>query len=409
MQDAENYAESQMRRALQTVFKNIDKDASGSVSIGELASTSDELKLELSSAELQQLMSEADTDKSGEIDFDEFVGVIERQVRSGKGGGFAQRLLRGAAAVGDDGTISALLEAGVDANAADAKGFAALHIASVNGRSSTVSLLLKHGAKPELKNGAGKSALALARANEQHGVVGVLEPLADAANRLKRDAWLAANPDEREWWNTKGGRFALLAVAMCIVACGGVVLFSSAATPFSPPPPPTPPPPPPPPAIPMTPSPPPSPLPEAPPSDPPAPSPPLPWSTPSPPSHPPSTPPLPPAPMLPPSPAPPLPALPPPPPPTVPPTSPSPPPALPADVAAAADAQAAEDNRKMRLMLGLVLCALSLSIALLAAVRLTMLPRRDLPPAMRRIVYFRSQHKVIDVEPTQQAGDTPGE
>ena len=63
----------------------------------------------------------------------------------------------------------------------------------------------------------------------------------------------------------------------------------------------------------------------------------------------------------------------------------------------------------MRLMLGLVLCALSLSIALLAAVRLTMLPRRDLPPAMRRIVYFRSQHKVIDVEPTQQAGDTPGE
>ena len=51
-----------------------------------------------------------------------------------------------AARMGRDDMVPALLAAGVDIEATDAKGYTALVLASYNGQESTTALLLKHGA-----------------------------------------------------------------------------------------------------------------------------------------------------------------------------------------------------------------------------------------------------------------------
>ncbi|TXC70629.1 ankyrin repeat domain-containing protein [Sphingomonas ginsenosidivorax] len=51
-----------------------------------------------------------------------------------------------AARMGRDDMVPALLAAGVDIEATDAKGYTALVLASYNGQQSTTALLLKHGA-----------------------------------------------------------------------------------------------------------------------------------------------------------------------------------------------------------------------------------------------------------------------
>ena len=74
---------------LQPVFDQFDVDGSDTVSISELTSCAETLQLGLSADELKTMLEEADVDNSGEIDYDEFVAVIQKHIARGKGGGFA--------------------------------------------------------------------------------------------------------------------------------------------------------------------------------------------------------------------------------------------------------------------------------------------------------------------------------
>lgn len=59
-----------------------------------------------------------------------------------------QTLLHEAARIGRDEMIPALLQAGVDVEARDDRGFTPLILASYNGQASTTAMLLAHGANP---------------------------------------------------------------------------------------------------------------------------------------------------------------------------------------------------------------------------------------------------------------------
>ena len=60
-----------MLGTLRAVFNAFDKDKSGTVNTDELRVMCVKLKIELSDAELDRMMKEADPDGSGEIDFGE--------------------------------------------------------------------------------------------------------------------------------------------------------------------------------------------------------------------------------------------------------------------------------------------------------------------------------------------------
>ena len=70
-------------------FDKFDEDRSGAVSTYEMTKMVNELGLELGPAEIGNLMKEADPDGSGQIDFDEFVSVMQGQMAKGDGGGLA--------------------------------------------------------------------------------------------------------------------------------------------------------------------------------------------------------------------------------------------------------------------------------------------------------------------------------
>ena len=46
-----------------------------------------QLKMDKSTREVKQMMHEADPDGSGQIDFDEFVAVLKKQMKEGGGSG----------------------------------------------------------------------------------------------------------------------------------------------------------------------------------------------------------------------------------------------------------------------------------------------------------------------------------
>ena len=71
---------------LRDIFNKFDIDKSGSVSSSELAAMTRMLKMDLSPADLKQLMQDADSNGNGEIEFGEFKGAVKRQLGDGNSG-----------------------------------------------------------------------------------------------------------------------------------------------------------------------------------------------------------------------------------------------------------------------------------------------------------------------------------
>ena len=63
--------ESELRGKLRPVFDRFDLDGSGAVSSSEMSAIINHLGMQVTPAQLSTLMTEADPDSSGEIDFDE--------------------------------------------------------------------------------------------------------------------------------------------------------------------------------------------------------------------------------------------------------------------------------------------------------------------------------------------------
>ena len=78
-----------LRQKLRPVFDKFDVDHSGSVSTSEMGKMLSQIGMHKSPEELKQLMVEADPDGSGEIDFNEFVAVLSKQMKDGGGGLFS--------------------------------------------------------------------------------------------------------------------------------------------------------------------------------------------------------------------------------------------------------------------------------------------------------------------------------
>ena len=68
-------------RELREAFKVFDADGSGSISKSEMKKLMKKLGQTLSDAELDAMMDEVDTDKNGEIDFEEFKNMMVRNPR----------------------------------------------------------------------------------------------------------------------------------------------------------------------------------------------------------------------------------------------------------------------------------------------------------------------------------------
>jgi hypothetical protein len=70
---------------LRMVFDKFDTDKSGAVSIAEMKQMVKALKLDMSDEQVAMLMKEADPDGSGQIEFEEFISVLQKQLADGKG------------------------------------------------------------------------------------------------------------------------------------------------------------------------------------------------------------------------------------------------------------------------------------------------------------------------------------
>eukprot|EP00900_Chrysochromulina_parva_P010075 jgi/Chrpa1/19069/Chrysochromulina_OHIO_Genome00026336-RA len=71
------------RRSLRLVFDKFDADASGHVSTAEMTAMLKEINVQKTPAEIAKMMKDADPDGSGEIDFEEFVAAVQKQMASG--------------------------------------------------------------------------------------------------------------------------------------------------------------------------------------------------------------------------------------------------------------------------------------------------------------------------------------
>lgn len=80
-------SKAELRHQLRPIFDKLDVDRSGSVSADELGMLLKQIKLERTPAQLKALMAEADPDRSGDVDFSEFVNALHEQMRAGGGGG----------------------------------------------------------------------------------------------------------------------------------------------------------------------------------------------------------------------------------------------------------------------------------------------------------------------------------
>lgn len=82
-------SDQELRRKLKPVFEKFDLDHSGFVSTEEMGAMIRLLKMDMSDEQIAQLMADADPDDNGQIDFDEFVVVLKKQLSEGGGGGLA--------------------------------------------------------------------------------------------------------------------------------------------------------------------------------------------------------------------------------------------------------------------------------------------------------------------------------
>ena len=72
-----------LRQKLKPVFAKFDADKSGSISVSEMGKIVKAIGVEMSEADLAQMMKDGDPDGSGEIDFEEFVTVLKKQMKEG--------------------------------------------------------------------------------------------------------------------------------------------------------------------------------------------------------------------------------------------------------------------------------------------------------------------------------------
>ena len=77
--DAQDLRDGAIRR----VFDKFDADGSGAVSTEEITKMVKQLKLDWGPAKIKALMMEADPDKSGQIEFEEFKTVLQKQLKAG--------------------------------------------------------------------------------------------------------------------------------------------------------------------------------------------------------------------------------------------------------------------------------------------------------------------------------------
>ena len=64
------------------IFNLVDKDGGGTITKEELADLMDTLRIPSKLDEIELMISEIDKDKSGSIDFEEFVMVMSRKVNT---------------------------------------------------------------------------------------------------------------------------------------------------------------------------------------------------------------------------------------------------------------------------------------------------------------------------------------
>ena len=215
-----------LRRNLTKIFEKFDADGSGAVSITELAAMVKEMRMQLDDEQLKQMMVEADTGKSGNIDFEEFVASTKRQIASGNGGGLGEALLRSAAIKGDDEFVITLLNAGVDVDATDpANGMTALHLASYNGHPLTTQFLIERGAVVNTRTGGGRTALDLAKQQRHSEVIKKITQAQQAARRAREAAWMAERKAERDTAPPKPPRFTEAQLKKIWAGCIGLGLL----------------------------------------------------------------------------------------------------------------------------------------------------------------------------------------
>ena len=75
---------AKLRSTLRRVFDKFDADGSGSVNTMEMRMLCEDLHMDLSEEAVWELMLDSDPDASGAIDFEEFVGAVQRQLAAGQ-------------------------------------------------------------------------------------------------------------------------------------------------------------------------------------------------------------------------------------------------------------------------------------------------------------------------------------
>ena len=78
---AESEQDKELRAKLRPVFNKFDADRSGAVSIGEMTKMAKAIGVQLTPAQLKQMMAEADPNGSGEVDFEEVSSLCTARVQ----------------------------------------------------------------------------------------------------------------------------------------------------------------------------------------------------------------------------------------------------------------------------------------------------------------------------------------
>jgi hypothetical protein len=142
-------------RELERRFREFDRDNSGSIDTSELKDVLRELGESFDDTAVQELLAEVDADRSGRIEFGEFVEVVSG-LRSGRSGGFLRvyqkqeffglgEALRYAVRTGSVSRVEDLLKRGADPCSTTSYGNTALHLASAEGHAEVVEMLLGLG------------------------------------------------------------------------------------------------------------------------------------------------------------------------------------------------------------------------------------------------------------------------
>ena len=81
--DCPDDEDDELREQLRPIFDRFDEDRSGSVSTAEMGKIFKAMKVATTPEQMKNMMAEADPDGSGEVDFEEFVAVLKKQMAEG--------------------------------------------------------------------------------------------------------------------------------------------------------------------------------------------------------------------------------------------------------------------------------------------------------------------------------------